>query len=287
MCGLLCIAPLASAEELARDAFGASADATVVAPGPGILAEQCQGNDNESLAPGSVACSPDQGRTVTENGHARQWAGLGATSLAQVRFGVETCRDNAGQGRPCAIEVRAYSAPNFPTFGGAQLLATANMDIPDGTALEIFTADFPNVAIPQGTNLVIELYNPDSFRNQFGFWPGSNAGGQSQPSFIRSTPCGLGNWTNLASINFPNVHLVICWSDEGGGGGGCQYKLTVNSKAKKGCGVCPKKGDIIASGDPCEDIKDCAKKLVIKKLDCPDGGPGFCKKVKGKKDSCV
>ncbi len=288
VCGLLCAGSLASAQEFSRDAIGAPADLITV-PGPIVLAEQCQGSDNETITPGNaVACSPDSGITVTENGHARRWSVQSATTLKQVRFGIETCRDNTGQGRPCAIEVRAYSAPSFPTFGGATVLATANVDIPDGTAGQIFTADFPDVAIAGGTNLVIEIYNPDSFRLNWGLWPGSNTAGQSAPSFIRSAACGLANWGDLAGINFPNVHLVICWNDEGGGGeGGCQYALSANSKPKKGCNVCPRKGDIFSSGEACQDVKDCAKKIVIKKLDCPDGGPGFCKKVKGKRDACI
>jgi hypothetical protein len=289
VCGLLCVASIATANEFSQDAFGASADTALVAvPGPGILAEECQGSDNEGLTPGSVACSPDSGLTVTENGHARQWAAVGATTLAQVRFGIETCRDATGAGRPCAIEVRAYSAPSFPTFGSATLLATSNVDIPDGTQLELFTADFPNVAIAGGTNLVIEIYNPDSYRTQFGLWPGANAAGQSAPSYIRSAACGLANWGDLAGIGFPNEHLVICWNNEGGGGeGGCTYTLKRASKAKKGCGACPGRGDDYSTGEPCQDVKDCAKKISIKQIDCPDGGPGFCKKIKGKRSSCV
>ncbi len=68
---------------------------------------------------------------------------------------------------------------------------------------------------------------------------------------------------------------------------GCVFLITANSKPKKGCDVCPRRNALYNTGAACEDVKDCPKKLKIAKLDCPDGGPGFCKKVKGKRDSCA
>ncbi len=64
---------------------------------------------------------------------------------------------------------------------------------------------------------------------------------------------------------------------------GCNYLLK-KSKAKGGCETCPPKGETYASGDDCDDVKDCAKKLKAT-VACPDGGNGTCK-LKGKRDSC-
>jgi len=65
----------------------------------------------------------------------------------------------------------------------------------------------------------------------------------------------------------------------------CQYKLKKDSKSKGGCETCPVEGDIIASQQSCEKKKDCDKKLKGK-IPCPGGGRGFCKKIKGKRESC-
>jgi len=65
----------------------------------------------------------------------------------------------------------------------------------------------------------------------------------------------------------------------------CQYKLKKDSKSKRGCEACPIEGDIIASQQNCKKKNDCDKKLKGK-IDCPGGGPGICKKIKGKRESC-
>lgn len=66
----------------------------------------------------------------------------------------------------------------------------------------------------------------------------------------------------------------------------CGYKLKKNSKAKKGCGSCPSKNDIYQTEDTCQDVGDCAKKISLKQIPCPDGGEGFCKKIKGNRETC-
>ena len=80
------------------------------------------------------------------------------------------------------------------------------------------------------------------------------------------------------------------------GGGepmGCLYKLKKKVKAKGGCQTCPKKGDMIESGKDCDPDKklkkECAKKYKPKgkKIPCPDGEKGFCKKIVGVRDSCA
>jgi len=69
------------------------------------------------------------------------------------------------------------------------------------------------------------------------------------------------------------------------GGAWCQYKLKKDSKARRGCEACPRMGDIVASPQSCKKKNDCDKKLKGK-IDCPGGGHGFCKKIKGKRTGC-
>ncbi len=84
----------------------------------------------------------------------------------------------------------------------------------------------------------------------------------------------------------PSDRPFVLVGTGGSSGTSCQYALKKNSKAKKGCDVCPQKGDLYSDGSACEDVKDCGKKISVKQIDCPDGGDGFCKKIKGKREEC-
>lgn len=67
------------------------------------------------------------------------------------------------------------------------------------------------------------------------------------------------------------------------GGPACNYTVK-KSKSKKGCDSCPAKGSDMSSGEACEDVGDCAKKIKGN-IECPNGGNGFCK-IKAKRSSC-
>ncbi|RJP32192.1 MAG: hypothetical protein C4547_14315 [Phycisphaerales bacterium] len=80
---------------------------------------------------------------------------------------------------------------------------------------------------------------------------------------------------NTGNFVAPPIQLVYS--------SGCKYTIK-KSKAKGGCNTCPAKGDSFSSGQDCEVVEDCDKK-VKGKISCPGGGNGFCK-IKGKRSSC-
>jgi len=57
--------------------------------------------------------------------------------------------------------------------------------------------------------LAVEVFSPNGQTANNSFFIGSNALGQSGPSFIRAADCGVAEITNLAAIGFPNMHLVM------------------------------------------------------------------------------
>jgi len=67
---------------------------------------------------------------------------------------------------------------------------------------------------------------------------------------------------------------------------GCAYTVRKDSKGKKGCTDCPAKGEEWSTGAECEDLKDCDRKIKLKRAACPDGGLGFCNKIVGKRIAC-
>jgi len=66
----------------------------------------------------------------------------------------------------------------------------------------------------------------------------------------------------------------------------CVYRSKKNAKPIKGCsGGCPKKKDILVTEFPCEQLSDCASTFKTW-WPCPDGGPGYCKRVAGVRIGC-
>ncbi|RJP38620.1 MAG: hypothetical protein C4547_04385 [Phycisphaerales bacterium] len=119
-----------------------------------------------------------------------------------------------------------------------------------------------------------------------GPWLPVSAPGNPQTDNSRFFTVSSGAWAaNVDGCSGAPSDRPFVLIGTGGGGDACQYALKKDSKAKK-CDSCPAKGDLYDSGEACEEVGDCAKKIKVKKIDCPDGGDGFCKKIKGKRDSC-
>ena len=65
--------------------------------------------------------------------------------------------------------------------------------------------------IAANLSLVLEVFVPDGTTAGNIFFMGSNAAGQTAPGYIRApaTGCDITQPVTLASISFPNVHLVM------------------------------------------------------------------------------
>ena len=61
---------------------------------------------------------------------------------------------------------------------------------------------------PAGSTLVVEISSPD-LSGVGAFFIGSNAAGQSDPSYLSSASCGIAQPTDFAAIGFPNIHVVM------------------------------------------------------------------------------
>lgn len=167
----------------------------------------------EILAGNSVACSPDDGQTTTDNAFARSY------DLAQfipdqtleincVTWGIER---NSEQ-----VEVIAAVNVYLDTDGGdpngpdvdLELLASTELVIPGMADGLILIASFdPPVMVEANSVIVVDLDVPD-LEGITGIWAGSNQEGQTGPSYIRSFACGVETFTDFARLGFPNMHLV-------------------------------------------------------------------------------
>ncbi len=129
-------------------------------------------------------------------------------TIGCVRFGVTR---NTGADWPCIVRIRLGSlADPYDTHA---VLSEATVVIPAGTSSEMFTAEIGTVFLPAGTAFVVELETPS--RNPASGGDGAllslgfNALGQSGPSMLRSEPCGVPEFTDLATIGFANSHAAI------------------------------------------------------------------------------
>ncbi|MBB5208026.1 choice-of-anchor D domain-containing protein [Chiayiivirga flava] len=88
-----------------------------------------------------------------------------------------------------------------------QRIATADVALqPQSTAY----IDVPLPAtVPADATLVFEVAIPDMEASAGNYAPGSNAAGQTAPSYVAATACGADDPVDTASIGAPDMHLVM------------------------------------------------------------------------------
>jgi hypothetical protein len=133
----------------------------------------------------------------------------GPLTINSVQFGIESADAN-GTGTTQPVTVRVYtSAGAFP--GGVRTqVASQTVNVPDQT-LSLFTVNLTSPpTVPANAILVLELFTPDGrapVNNRF--FIGSNTSAQTGPSYISAADCGIANPTDLATIGFPNMHIIL------------------------------------------------------------------------------
>ncbi len=155
----------------------------------------------------SVSCNA--GGLHAENSYYRVFdlAAFGQADfdVCSVEIGVEQA---AGAGGSQPIEIRLYTTPTGTFPGGALTsIGTLVTAIADQS---LTLADFPVAGYADaGLDLVVEVFTPDGQAAGNSFFIGSNASGQTGPSYIRAPTCGATVPTNLAGLGFPGMHIVM------------------------------------------------------------------------------
>lgn len=161
----------------------------------------------------SAAISCNAGGYHEENSYYRAFdlpallGSLAPLRVTSVDIGIEQATDGpAGLGQP--VDVRLYTAAALPpTVAGLTLVASATTTIAD-QALTIVTLPI-EATIPRTAILVVEVHTPNASVGGDLFFLGANAAGQTAPSYIRASACGISEITSLAGVGFPNVHWVM------------------------------------------------------------------------------
>jgi hypothetical protein len=193
------------------------------------------------LPTNSISCNDSSG-LHSDNSYMRRFDldgahGLsGSVDVTSVRFGVEDASSGSAAGQPLTVNLYEIPAgspllfPNLMMIGSVsnpafldQGLTTTVVDV-TGTVTDAVAYD-----------LVVEIFTPNGQSAGHSFFIGSNSSGQTAPSYIAAASCSVPEPTDVATLGFPGMHVVM--SVNIGAGDGCMlipddgYDGTIGSMA--------------------------------------------------------
>ena len=159
----------------------------------------------------SIACQDQDSGFTFENHYWRAFDmptfGItGSFDVCDVQIGIEAALSVEGS-QP--LNVNLYSTP-AGAFPGGTLTAIGSsgaVSLPDQdqTILTIPVAG----TVPPGQALVVEVVSPDGTVDLFAFFIGSNADGQTAPSYLSALNCSIATPTDLALLGHPDMHIAM------------------------------------------------------------------------------
>jgi subtilisin-like proprotein convertase family protein len=129
----------------------------------------------------------------------------GIFEVCQVEIAVEAAISIAGD-QPLTVNLYWTGSGGFPG-GTLTSIGTANLTVPDQD--QSFLTVPITATAPAGSTLVVEVASPDGTTEGYAFYIGSNDQPQTAPSYLSADACGVTTPTDLADLNFPNMHIVI------------------------------------------------------------------------------
>jgi len=144
--------------------------------------------------------------------------GISETYTARrVDFGIEDAAATAGS---MTLQVKLHTlagAPGAASFPLTSLTLLHGQNVtltplPQTSATSMVTLTTP-VVVPAGSRLVVELFAPDMTGSGNGnyFIPGSNAAGETGPTYIQAADCAITDPTRISAVVTPDpqVHWVM------------------------------------------------------------------------------
>jgi hypothetical protein len=171
----------------------------------------------QTIATGTIACgtgNPPTGSSDNRYFRAFDLSASGITSdftVSTVQFGIQTVSTPPAGGYPVLVKLYGTTA-TFPA--GFSSTATTGYTLLGETTYNAVVADNGTIisvpltaTFPAGNKMILEVGYAANTTSLI--YLGSNAAGQTGPSYILSTGCGINTPATLASINFPDVHMVF------------------------------------------------------------------------------
>lgn len=155
----------------------------------------------------SVSCS--SGGIHIDNSYFRAYPSSALPTgfaVCGVNVGVEQALAGAGGQQPVTINLYANTGGAFPA-GTRSLVGTASVQVADQN---LTIANVPVAgSVPAGAELVVELFTPDGTAGGNTFFIGSNASGETGPSYLQAAGCGVTAPTPTSAIGFPGMNIVL------------------------------------------------------------------------------
>lgn len=107
------------------------------------------------------------------------------------------------------VTVRAYRLSGPFVIKNLTLISEATTELDSANNGSLVTVDLPDAIISPDDDLVIEIDVPSGLTQVAVFFPGSNNLGQNDPSYLSAVACGFPEPTDLGSLGFPDMHLVM------------------------------------------------------------------------------
>lgn len=177
-------------------------------------------SDDCSIVPNnSIACVlPDSGGVSRDNRYLRRFL-LSSDhvlsdpyTVTSVDFGVQFTEPDSDIGSPITVSTYRIPVGAALTFGNMTILESVTFQLSDAADGTIVNAAVGGTVDPATHDLVVEVRTPDFVADGAGegrFWIGSNDLGQSRPSYLAAPDCGLSQPTDLATIGFADMHMVM------------------------------------------------------------------------------
>lgn len=180
--------------------------------GDGIVLTQ--NTDPTTIIPAnSVSCSAMN--LHADNSYLRRFDLDGEFALGEpitvdsVDIGVETATSGTGGDQPISIIVHSIANADAFTFGNLVEIGRLDTLVADATQTIV---NFPvsSTAInPASDDLVVEVFTPNGQDVGHSFFIGSNAAGQTNPTFLSAPDCNLDEPAPTGDIGFPDMHMVM------------------------------------------------------------------------------
>ena len=168
----------------------------------------------------SVACEqalpPDDTKVISENTFYRSFklSDFSITSdytVTSVTYGIERLSGAPAAGYPITVKIYTSSSKNFPS-GSLNLIAEVT-EMVQNQSLQLHTTPI-SASIPAGSEIVVAIYVPsdapsDGGNGQVSFQIGSNASGETAPSYLKAVDCGLTQPVTFTSQGHPEVQIVM------------------------------------------------------------------------------
>jgi hypothetical protein len=187
--------------------------------GPGVTgfvrapASITQSTDINTITPSnSVSCNDGLGHT--DNSYLRRFllnADHGITGqfdVTSVDFAIENATSGSGN-QP--ITVNLYSIPTASPllFANLTLIGSQGVSIPDQSLMPLNVTVAGTIADPTTTDLVVEVFTPNGQTAGNIFFIGSNANGESRPSYLAAADCSVPEPATTASVGFPGMNIIM------------------------------------------------------------------------------